>query len=80
MTVFSCKNRKIRQIIQEIILTLCRIHGVFPIKLEKIMASYWTRKDDQSDEVSTIKPWDEKIGNGDKQFPEPDDDKKTGEQ
>ncbi|MDD5971953.1 MAG: hypothetical protein PUC48_09790 [Paraprevotella sp.] len=35
------------------------------------MASYWTRKDDQSGETATIYPWQEKIGGGDKEFPEP---------
>lgn len=39
------------------------------------MANYWIQKDDQSEEASTIKPWDEKIGNGDKHFPEPREDK-----
>lgn len=34
------------------------------------MASYWTRKDDQSDEVKTIKPWEEAVSNGDKFFPD----------
>ncbi|MGN0233890.1 MAG: hypothetical protein ACI4B5_05660 [Bacteroidaceae bacterium] len=37
------------------------------------MASYWTRKDDQSGETATIYPWHEKIGGGDKEFPEPPD-------
>ena len=35
------------------------------------MASYWTRKDDQSDELRTIKPWEEAVSNGDKVFPDP---------
>lgn len=35
------------------------------------MAQYWTRKDDKDEELRTIKPWDEEVGNGDKQFPEP---------
>ena len=34
------------------------------------MASYWTRKDDQSGETTTLYPWQE-IGGGDKEFPEP---------
>ena len=28
------------------------------------MASYWTRKDDASKELDTIKPWDELLGHG----------------
>ncbi len=35
------------------------------------MASYWTRKDDQSDEVKTIKPWEEAVSHGNKFFPDP---------
>lgn len=35
------------------------------------MASYWTRKDDKSEELLTIKPWEEAISNGDKQWPDP---------
>ena len=35
------------------------------------MASYWTRKDDQSGETTTLYPWQEEIGGGDKEFPEP---------
>ncbi len=37
------------------------------------MASYWTRKDDQSGETTTLYPWQEEIGGGDKEFPEPPD-------
>ena len=37
--------------------------------------SYWTRKDDQSEELRTLKPWDEAISNGDKFIPEPEEDK-----
>lgn len=33
------------------------------------MASYWTRKDDQSGELSTVKPWEEVLGHGDRTFP-----------
>ncbi|MCD8302438.1 MAG: hypothetical protein LUC44_05400 [Prevotellaceae bacterium] len=36
------------------------------------MASYWTRKDDQSDELRTVKPWEVTISGGDKFFPDPD--------
>ena len=32
------------------------------------MASYWTRKDDQSGETTTVYPWQEEIGGGDKEF------------
>ncbi len=35
------------------------------------MASYWTRKDDESEELRTVKPWEEKVSNGDKRFPDP---------
>ncbi len=35
------------------------------------MASYWTRKDDQSGETATVYPWQEKTGGGDKEYPEP---------
>lgn len=35
------------------------------------MANYWTKKDDQSDELRTIKPWEEEISNGDKFIPDP---------
>lgn len=35
------------------------------------MASYWTKKDDQSDETKTIKPWEEMVSNGDKEWPDP---------
>ena len=33
------------------------------------MASYWTRKDDQSGELSTVKPWEEVLGHGDRTVP-----------
>lgn len=36
------------------------------------MASYWTRRDDSSNELLTVKPWDEAIGHGDKSYPDPD--------
>lgn len=42
------------------------------------MASYWTRKDDQSGETATVYPWQEEIGGGDKDFPEPPYDKPDG--
>lgn len=38
------------------------------------MASYWTRKDDQSDELRTVKPWETEISGGDKEFPDPEED------
>lgn len=37
------------------------------------MASYWTRKDDQSGETATVYPWQEETGGGDKEFPLPPD-------
>ncbi len=40
------------------------------------MGTYWTRKDDHSEEMQTVKPWDESIANGDKFIPEPNQDKK----
>lgn len=33
--------------------------------------SYWVRKDDQTGEARTIKPWEETVSNGDKSFPDP---------
>ncbi len=33
------------------------------------MASYWTRKDDASKELDTIKPWDEILGHGTMAWP-----------
>lgn len=39
------------------------------------MGTYWNRKDDQSEELRTVKPWDEAIANGDKFIPEPKKDK-----
>lgn len=33
------------------------------------MASYWTRKDDQSEELRTVKPWDISEQHGDKPWP-----------
>lgn len=47
------------------------------------MASYWVRKDDQSGEAKTIKPWEEMVSNGDKRFPDPhsqEDDSPSQEQ
>ena len=35
------------------------------------LGSYWVRKDDQTGEAKTIKPWEEAISNGDKFFPDP---------
>ncbi|MGM9620626.1 MAG: hypothetical protein ACI3X4_04145 [Bacteroidaceae bacterium] len=37
------------------------------------MANYWTRKDDQSGETATVCPWQEEIGGGDKEFPDPNE-------
>ena len=36
------------------------------------LGSYWVRKDDQTGEAKTLKPWEEKVSNGDKFFPDPD--------
>lgn len=35
------------------------------------LGSYWVRKDDQSGEIKTVKPWEEEVSNGDKFFPDP---------
>ena len=35
------------------------------------LGSYWVRKDDQTGEAKTLKPWEETISNGDKFFPDP---------
>lgn len=35
------------------------------------LGSYWVRKDDQTGEAKTIKPWEETVSNGDKFFPDP---------
>lgn len=35
------------------------------------LGSYWVRKDDQTGEAKTLKPWEETVGNGDKFFPDP---------
>ena len=35
------------------------------------LGSYWVRKDDQTGEAKTLKPWEESISNGDKLFPDP---------
>ncbi len=40
------------------------------------MANYWTRKDDHTDELRTISPWEETIDGGDREFPDPTPDEK----
>ena len=35
------------------------------------LGSYWVRKDDQTGEAKTLKPWEETVSNGDKLFPDP---------
>lgn len=35
------------------------------------MPNYWTRKDDHTEEVKTITPWEQTIDGGDKIFPDP---------
>ena len=35
------------------------------------LGTYWARKDDQTDELKTVKPWEEEVSNGDKYFPDP---------
>ena len=35
------------------------------------LGSYWVRKDDQTGEAKTLKPWEESVCNGDKFFPDP---------
>ena len=40
------------------------------------LGSYWVRKDDQSGEIKTVKPWEEEVSNGDKFFPDPKENSK----
>ncbi|MEE1004977.1 MAG: hypothetical protein UH685_06540 [Bacteroidaceae bacterium] len=35
------------------------------------LGSYWVRKDDQTGEAKTVKPWEESVSNGDKYYPDP---------
>ena len=35
------------------------------------LGTYWARKDDQTGELKTVKPWEEEVSNGDKFFPDP---------
>ena len=35
------------------------------------LGSYWVRKDDQTGEAKTLKPWEEAVSGGDKFFPDP---------
>ena len=35
------------------------------------LGSYWVRKDDQTGEAKTIKPWEESVSGGDRLFPDP---------
>lgn len=35
------------------------------------LGSYWVRKDDQTGEAKTVKPWEESVSNGDKHYPDP---------
>ena len=35
------------------------------------LGSYWVRKDDQTGEAKTLKPWEETVSHGDKYFPDP---------
>lgn len=39
------------------------------------LGTYWARKDDQTDELKTVKPWEEEVSNGDKYFPDPNQEK-----
>ena len=39
------------------------------------LGTYWARKDDQTDELKTVKPWEEEVSNGDKYFPDPHQEK-----
>ena len=43
------------------------------------LGSYWVRKDDQTGEAKTLKPWEEEVSNGDKFFPDPHKKEKGGE-
>ena len=63
--------------IEFLCLYVCCI-GIFSVTLpskqsKKTMGlgSYWVRKDDQTGEAKTLKPWEEKVSNGDKHFPDP---------
>lgn len=47
------------------------------------LGTYWARKDDQTDELKTVKPWEEEVSNGDKNFPDPhqkEEEKEEGNQ
>ena len=35
------------------------------------LGTNWARKDDQTGEIKTVKPWEETVSNGDKFFPDP---------
>ena len=35
------------------------------------MGQYWTRKEEDDEELRTIKPWEEAVSNGDKNYPDP---------
>ena len=40
------------------------------------MGQYWTRKGDQEDkDERTVCPWTEHVGNGDRRYPDPNQDK-----
>jgi hypothetical protein len=43
------------------------------------LGSYWVRKDDQTGEAKTLKPWEEKVSNGDKFFPDPNQEEEKKE-
>jgi hypothetical protein len=42
------------------------------------LGTYWARKDDQTDELKTVKPWEEEVSNGDKYFPDPHHEEEEG--
>ena len=50
-------------------------HKLHKNKKDMGLGSYWVRKDDQTGEAKTIKPWEEEVSNGDKFFPDPNGEK-----
>ncbi len=44
------------------------------------IGTYWARKDDQTGDLKTVKPWEEEVSNGDKFFPDPDQDQQKEEE
>ncbi len=42
--------------------------------------TYWARKDNQTDELKTVRPWEEEVSYGDKHFPAPNQKKQDTEE